>query len=83
MRKNAPGDPSQFIGQRNCENVAVQPLFGRFNPGRAVEPVALTAEARPLMRNRLFSSFQVHNSSLHCLSYADTLHERQRAWRGN
>jgi hypothetical protein len=41
MRKNAPGDPSQFIGQRNCENVAVQPLFGRFNPGP--EPVALPA----------------------------------------
>src|SRR5712664_940604 len=41
MRKNAPGDPGQFIGQRNCEDVAVQPLFGRFNPGP--EPVALPA----------------------------------------
>ena len=40
MRKNAPGDPGQSIGQRNCENVAVQPLFGRFNPGP--EPVALS-----------------------------------------
>src|SRR5258705_5961613 len=50
---------------------------------RAAEPAAnLIAEARSLVRNRLFSSFQIHNSSLHCLSYADTLHERQRAWRG-
>src|SRR5258708_13955662 len=36
----------------------------------------------PLVRNRLFSSFQIHNSSLLCFSYADALHERQRAWRG-
>src|ERR1700730_14083349 len=28
MRKNAPCDTSQFVGQSNCENVAVQPLFG-------------------------------------------------------
>ena len=41
MRKNAPGDPGQSIGQRNCENVAVQPLFGGFNQGP--EPVALPA----------------------------------------
>src|SRR6266404_8570266 len=27
------------------------------------------------------SSFQIHISSLHCFSYADALHERQRAWR--
>ena len=41
MCKNAPGDPCQLIGQRNCEHVAVQPLFGGFNPG--LEPVALPA----------------------------------------
>ena len=41
VRKNAPGDPGQFIGQRNREHVTVQPLFGGFNPG--LEPVALPA----------------------------------------
>ncbi len=58
----------------------------RFTPAdkqTILEPVAnLIAEARPLVRNRLFSSYQIHNSSLHCFSYADALHERQRAWRG-
>ena len=44
---------------------------------RAAEPVAnLIAEARPLVRNRLFSSFQIHNSSLHGFSCADTLHAK-------
>ena len=41
MRKNAPGDPGQFVGQRNRQHIAVQPLFGGFNPG--LEPVALPA----------------------------------------
>jgi len=27
MRKNAPGDTGQFIGQRNRQHVAVQPLL--------------------------------------------------------
>ena len=27
VRKNAPGDPGQFIGQRNREHVTVQPLL--------------------------------------------------------
>jgi hypothetical protein len=31
MRKNAPGDPGQFIGHSNREHVAVQALFGGFN----------------------------------------------------
>ena len=39
--KNAPGDPGQFVGQRNRQHIAVQPLFGGFNPG--LEPVALPA----------------------------------------
>src|SRR5712671_52968 len=39
-------------------------------------------QTSPLVPNRLLSSFQRHNSSLHCFSYADALHERQRAWRG-
>jgi hypothetical protein len=41
MRKNAPGDTGQLIGQRNRQHIAVQPLFGGFNPG--LEPVALPA----------------------------------------
>jgi len=41
MRKNAPGDPGQFVGQRNRQHVAVQTLFGGFNPG--LEPMALPA----------------------------------------
>jgi hypothetical protein len=41
VRKNAPGDPGQFIGQRNREHVAVKSLFGGFNP--RLEPVSLPA----------------------------------------
>ena len=41
MRKNAPRDPRQFVGQRNRQHVAVQPLFGSLNP--ELEPVALPA----------------------------------------
>jgi hypothetical protein len=41
MRKNAPGDPGQFVGQRDREHVVVQPLPGGLNPG--FEPVALPA----------------------------------------
>src|SRR5260370_19889143 len=44
--------------------------------------VVRTKGETPLVRNRLFSSFQILNSSLHCFSYPDALHERQRAWRG-
>ena len=39
MRKNAPGDPGQFIGERDRQHIAVQPLFGGFNPG--FEPMTL------------------------------------------
>ena len=33
MGKNAPGDPGQFIGQRNREHIMVQPPPCGFNPG--------------------------------------------------
>jgi len=41
VRKNAPGDAGQFVGQRNREHVAVQPLPCGFNLG--LEPVTLPA----------------------------------------
>src|SRR6266702_2136150 len=41
MGKNAPGDPGQFIGQRNREYIVVQPLPCGFNPG--LEAVTLPA----------------------------------------
>jgi hypothetical protein len=41
MRKNAPCDASQFVGQSNRQHVVVQPLPSDFNPG--LEPVALPA----------------------------------------
>jgi quaternary ammonium compound-resistance protein SugE len=45
-------------------------------------PVAnLIAEARP--RNRLFSSFQIHNSSLHCFSYVNTPYQTAKSVERN
>src|SRR5215470_11114010 len=37
--KNAPGDASQLVGERNCQHVGVQPLSGRLEP--RLEPVTL------------------------------------------
>src|SRR6266567_1467486 len=39
--KNAPGDAGQLVGKRDREDVVVQPLLGRLEPG--LEPVALPA----------------------------------------
>src|SRR5215203_2603547 len=39
--KNAPGDASQFIGERNRKHVAVQPLLGSLDPW--LEPMAFPA----------------------------------------
>src|SRR5207247_9764580 len=41
MSKNAPGDAGQLVGKRDREDVVVQPLLGRLEPG--LEPVALPA----------------------------------------
>src|SRR6266566_1095705 len=39
--KNAPGDAGQLVGKRDREDVVVQPLLSRIEPG--LEPVALPA----------------------------------------
>src|SRR6516162_5650778 len=39
--ENRPGDAGELVGERDRQHVAVQPLFGRFDPG--FEPVALPA----------------------------------------
>ena len=41
MRKNAPGDARQLVGEGDGEHVVVQPLLGRLEPW--LEPVALPA----------------------------------------
>jgi hypothetical protein len=37
--KNTPGDARELVGERDCQHVAVQPLFGRLDP--ALEPMTL------------------------------------------
>src|SRR5262249_62080903 len=41
MSENAPGDPRQLVGERDCKHVVVQPLLGRLEPG--FEPMATPA----------------------------------------
>src|SRR5262245_18537233 len=37
MKENAPGDARQFVGERDCQYIVVQPSFGSLDPG--FEPV--------------------------------------------
>src|ERR1700674_2797562 len=39
--ENGPGDAGELVGERDRQHVAVQPLFGRLDPG--LEPVSLPA----------------------------------------
>src|ERR1041384_2886944 len=38
-RQHAPGDARQLVGECDCEDVVVQPLLGRLEPG--LEPISL------------------------------------------
>ena len=38
LGENGPGDAGELVGQRNRQDVVVQPLFGRLDPG--LQPIA-------------------------------------------
>ena len=43
MRKHAPGNAGELVGERDGEDVVMQPLLGRLEP-------VIEAEALPLFR---------------------------------
>src|ERR1700687_1582173 len=77
MRSRSFGTASESATARR----EVQAYEGLVRPHESTCEVCFGALGGP-WRNRLFSSFQIHISSLHSFSCADALHERQRAWRG-